>query len=441
MPESFSEKPQDSHRLLILLSYQQEIDPHFIEESIIVPDSGSAAPQQPSSPKQGFSCFTIVFTFSLLLNIVVGIGLVIAAVIYFWQDDSGSDKLADQHHSGSKDADAPKIAILNIQGVLFEGMLSYPHQQIKTIAQDDQVKAVVVRVTSPGGTVSASDELYRQIVELRDGTSRYSSQKKVLVTSIGPIAASGGYYISAPAARIFAERTSTTGSIGVYAAFPNVEKLATKHGIKMDVVKRGEVKHGGSPFKTMTPAEREVWQDLVDNAYRQFLSVIGENRPHLKNRMRDLVINELRAPAQKRDETLRLGVALIGQFPVPCSSAIWGQLTCSGALFQNVFLYQRRRADGGIFTAEQALRFGLIDEIGGQDAAIKTAAKLADLGSEYQVVSYQRDRSVAEMLLGLKVGSENDWITTEQLRRALTPRLWYLSPQAELAGLLEVMRP
>src|SRR5581483_6527465 len=113
--------------------------------------------------------------------------------------------------------------------------------------------------------------------------------KKPLVVSMSSLAASGGYYIAMAAPRVLAERTTITGSIGVYAAFPNLYHLADKYGFEMIVIKSDVMKDSGSPFKPMKPEERQLWQDMVNHAFSQFLAVVEEGRPKLKGKLIDNV--------------------------------------------------------------------------------------------------------------------------------------------------------
>jgi len=107
-----------------------------------------------------------------------------------------------------------------------EGTLHYAHKEIEEAAADSRVKAVVLRINSPGGSITASDDLLRRLVNLREGkTPGHPSAKKPMVVSMASLTASGGYYIAMAAEKLFAERTTITGSIGVYAAFPNVSEL------------------------------------------------------------------------------------------------------------------------------------------------------------------------------------------------------------------------
>src|SRR5205823_508360 len=135
-----------------------------------------------------------------------------------------------------------KVAVVRIAGVLMEGNTGFAQRQIEQAARDRSVKAVVVRIESPGGTISASEDLYRALTYLSDNANkRYSGTgPKPLVASMGNIAASGGYYIAMPASPVYAESTTITGSIGVFAALPNVSELANKNGIRLEMVKAGD---------------------------------------------------------------------------------------------------------------------------------------------------------------------------------------------------------
>ena len=225
---------------------------------------------------------------------------------------------------------------------------------------------------------------------------------------MGSLAASGGYYIAMPAKQLIAERTTITGSIGVYASFPNVAELAKNCGIKMEVIKKGEVKNSGSIFKDMTPQERQLWQGMVDTAYAQFLSVVEEGRPALKGKLRDVVLEQI-----VRDEN--------GQEKPELPKLV------------------RRRADGGIFTADQAKEFGLIDQVGYLDDAIAEAKKQGGLSEDYKAVSYDRPQSIMSLLGVQSSQSKGLQLDPGKLAAGVSPRLWYLAPQNELGGILAAM--
>lgn len=297
-------------------------------------------------------------------------------------------------------------------------MMGYTHKQIDKAAKDPDVKAVVVRINSPGGTITASDEIHRRLSELRDGNSpRYSSSAKPLIISMGPMAASGGYYIAMPGKYIFAEKTTITGSIGVYAEFLNVAELGEKYGVKMEMIKDGDVKGAGSPFHKMKPEDRQMWQDMVDTAYSQFINIVETGRPALKGKLtKDLERvdrdgNKLNSEITARDDR---GDEIPGK-KIP---------------------YHRKLADGGIFVAWEAKHYGLIDEIGYLDDAAKKAATLANL-SDYKVVVYDRPITLLSLLGGgIKQPNPADF---SRAAFAASPRVWYMVPNAELSGLLAIM--
>lgn len=329
----------------------------------------------------------------------------------------GGVPVIEKHWAGDA-TNKDKVAIIQLEGVLVDGLTDHMLRQIDKAAKDDNVKAVVVRINSPGGTITASDELHKRLTELRDGNKiRFDSPAKPLVVSMGAMAASGGYYIAVPAKHIFAEKTTTTGSIGVYSTFLNVHKLAKEHGVSMELVKAGEVKAAGSPFHEMKPEERQVWQDMVDNAYAQFIEIVEAGRPGLKGKLtKDLVRvdgagNKLPTEIPVRDDK--------GE-PIPGKTVP----------------YKRKLADGGIFTAQEAKRYELIDEIGYLEDAVKKAAQLAAL-SDYRTVIYDKPVTLLSLLgMQAKQSQKSEFL---RLAEAAGPRLWYLAPNSEFAGMLAVM--
>src|SRR5581483_8943476 len=170
--------------------------------------------------RRGVRGLGVLLVLSLLANIALAALLVLA--LAGPSQDSGP-ALAERHYAGDRDA-ADKVAVVRISGVLMDGTIGYPLRQIEQAAKDPAVKAVVVRINSPGGTVTASEDLHRALTELRDNTHpRFrGTGPKPLVASMGDLAASGGYYVAMPARKVVAEPTTITGSIGVFAALPNV---------------------------------------------------------------------------------------------------------------------------------------------------------------------------------------------------------------------------
>ncbi|MHB8882498.1 MAG: signal peptide peptidase SppA [Thermodesulfovibrionales bacterium] len=228
-----------------------------------------------------------------------------------------------------------KIALVRVEGPILDSKDVI--EEIRDYTRDSAIKAIVLRVDSPGGAVAPSQEIY---AEMKKAVAR----KKVVV-SMGSVAASGGYYISAPATKIMANPGTLTGSIGVIMEIPNVEELMKKIGVRSEVIKSGKNKDVGSMFRTMKAEDKELLQGVLDNVHSQFIRAVAEGR--------------------KMDpEAVRL------------------------------------LADGRIFTGEQALQNGLIDEIGTLDDAQKSAARLAGLPDDPEVVSKKEKLSLFDLFRG-----------------------------------------
>ncbi len=161
-----------------------------------------------------------------------------------------------------------KVAVVNIKGVIVESRQTI--DEIKQYRKDPTIKAIVIRVDSPGGAVVPSQEIYEEI-------KRTISVKPVVV-SMGSVAASGGYYISCPATKIVANSGTLTGSIGVLIEIPNIKGLLDKIGVKAEVIKSGRYKDITSPFKSLQNDEREVLQQLIDDVHEQFIKAVAEGR-------------------------------------------------------------------------------------------------------------------------------------------------------------------
>jgi protease-4 len=236
-----------------------------------------------------------------------------------------------------------KILLVEVSGVLtsakpggvldrFFDRLSLParfKEELAKAEDDEDVKAVVFRINTPGGTVTASDILYHEIQELK------KIRDIPVIASIMDLGTSGGYYVAMATDQVVAHPSSVTGSLGVIMLTLNASGLMEKIGVRADAVTSGPHKDMGSPFRTMTEQDRAIFQGVIDNFYDRFLRVIERGRPNLK------------------PETIR------------------------------------RLADGRIYSATQAKDHGLVDVIGYLDDAIGLAKKKAGI-EEAQVVMYQR---------------------------------------------------
>lgn len=205
-------------------------------------------------------------------------------------------------------------------------------------AEDPSIKAVVLRVNTPGGSASAS-------WEISEAVRRVKAAGKPVVVSMGSQATSGGYYVSALADRIIATPSTMTGSIGVIMSLANLQGLFDKIGYQQEVIKSGPYKDIGSESREMLPEEREILQTMVDEIYDQFVQVVAEGRKMDAARVREL-------------------------------------------------------ADGRIMTGEQALAAGLVDELGDLNRAVEVAAELAGIEGEPKVVELGSSRSPLSLLLG-----------------------------------------
>jgi protease-4 len=214
-----------------------------------------------------------------------------------------------------------KIGIVKIEGVIVDSIDI--NRQIREFSERDDIKAVIIRINSPGGSVAPSQEIYGEV-------KRLAGHKKV-VASMSSVAASGGYYIALGADKIVANPGTITGSIGVIVQFMNFEGLLSKIGLTGNVIKSGEFKDTGSPLREMSDNEKKILQALVDDVQAQFVDAVVKER-------------ELEPEAV------------------------------------------RKLADGRIFSGSQALSYGLVDEMGGLDEAVERAAELAGISEEPSIV-------------------------------------------------------
>lgn len=162
----------------------------------------------------------------------------------------------------------PKIAIVNIEGVILGSR--DVNKWIEKVRKDPKVVGVLLRVDSSGGAVGASQEIYYAISRL--------AKEKPVVTSMGSVAASGGYYVSLPAKRIFAVPSTLTGSIGVKMSLTNVEELMKMVGVSSTTLATGNLKDAGTPFREMTPEEHQYLQSLIDDMFNDFVNVVAKHR-------------------------------------------------------------------------------------------------------------------------------------------------------------------
>jgi protease-4 len=241
-----------------------------------------------------------------------------------------------------------KIAVIPIEGQIAPADSALPGTQptvtpegladaLRQAAEDGSVVAVVLEVNSPGGGATASDEMYHSILDFKRKTN------KPLVVSMESLAASGGYYISAAADRIFANESTITGSLGVIVPLTNFSEAADKYGVTQEYITSGKFKAMGSSWKELTPEEREIFQSIVQDDYDEFVEVIVQGRELSEERVREI-------------------------------------------------------ADGRIYSGKQAKEIGLVDEFGGLDEAARASRRLANV-QEATVVRYVQTPTLTETLL------------------------------------------
>lgn len=242
-----------------------------------------------------------------------------------------------------------KVGVVEVSGVISDSREII--EPLNRFRKDESIKAIVLRINSPGGGVGPSQEIYREIQK--------TIEKKKVIASMGGIAASGGYYIASATDGIVASPGTITGSIGVIMGFTNFQKLLEKVGLVPVVIKSGDFKDTGSPVREMTKEEREMLQGFVKRIHRQFVEDVAKGRK----------IDKLRVEAI---------------------------------------------ADGRIITGEEAKALGLVDRIGNLEDAVEWAGKLGGIEGEVKsIYAKERKLSLLKYLMESSIRSIMDQITTQ----------------------------
>jgi protease-4 len=241
-----------------------------------------------------------------------------------------------------------KIAVVELDGVIFSPKQIVP--QLKKFADDDSVKAIIIHVNSPGGGVAASEEIYREVKRIRD------EKKKRIVASIETVGASGAYYVASATNKIYADKGSVVGSIGVIAQWVNYGELLKWAKLNAITMKAGEFKDTGSPTREMTPAEREYLQGVIDNMHTQFIQAVADGR-HAKEA-------DIRAIA-----------------------------------------------NGKVWTGQQAADLKLVDQIADFEGAVKDTAQAVNISGEPTLVYPPKEKHSA---LDLLFGDVSDYLPTRE---------------------------
>ena len=263
---------------------------------------------------------------SLLLGTGLAVGLLLAFLVTVWV-------LMAVLEDGSLPGGA-RIAVVEIEGIILDGDQAV--RELREHADNPAIKAVVVRVNSPGGVVGPTQEIV-------SGMERVRKAGKPVVASFGAVAASGGYYVGTAADRIFANPGTLTGSIGVIMQMANVEGLLKKAGVEYVVIKAGAYKDVGNFSRAMTPEERRIMQALLDDVYGQFVAAVVKGRGLDEGTVRTF-------------------------------------------------------ADGRIYSGQQAHALKMVDELGGFEDAVEAAAKLAGIPGKPKVIFPRRKFSFSDLL-------------------------------------------
>jgi protease-4 len=258
----------------------------------------------------------------IVLLSAVALGVLFFGIVFLASLLSGNKRTS----STLQVVGADKIALVKLEGLLVTS--EHAVEELNAYAEDSSIKAIVLRIDSPGGGVVVSQEIYNAVKNAR------KAGKKV-VASMGTVAASGGYYVAAAADKIVANPGTLTGSIGVKMEFANIEKLLEKIGVRGVVVKAGEYKDVGSPFRDMSEPEKKILQDVIDDVHSQFIKAVAEGRN-----------------MQEADV--------------------------------------RAIADGRIFTGRQALDLKLVDQLGDLTDSIKVAGDLVGIKGKPRVIEKRK---------------------------------------------------
>ncbi len=349
------------------------------------------AATQPAPAKKG-GLRLLVVGLILAATLFMG-GLVVLMVFLAPSSMAGVETNGEESYSRfvvRKGSGDDKIALVDVYGLISSysfdesgrDLVTGIREQLTLAGKDDDVKAVILRVDSPGGEVLASDEIYKAIRAFQE---KYS---KPVVASMGSLAASGGYYVSAPCRLIVANELTITGSIGVIMQGYNYRGLLDKIGVQPMVFKSGRNKDMLSSTKApgeITPEEKKMVQDLIDETYGKFVAVVKEGR----------------AEARKKNEKAVRPLA-----------ADWQEY-----------------ADGRILTGRQALQHGLVDKLGNFDAAVEETEKLVGI-KKAELIRYQVPFNFANFF---RLVSEAKTSTVKvdlgvEVPKIRSGRLYFLSP-------------
>jgi len=268
----------------------------------------------------------------ILVGIFVGLAFLSVGIGLFVIADAITSPVNDDE---TTTVTGPRVAIVEVKDVIMSS--EEVIKQLKKYQKNSNVKAIVVRVESPGGGIAPSQEIYEAIKNIKNSG-------KPVVISMGSMAASGGYYISLGANKIFANPGTLTGSIGVILEYPNFTQLMDKVGVNMTTIKSGKMKDAGSPYRKSSADDEKYFQQLIDNGYGQFIDAVAMERKLDKKDLLEL-------------------------------------------------------ADGRVFTGRQAYEYKLIDTLGTYEDAILYAGKLGGIEGEPKTVKEKKKQTLMDIMV------------------------------------------
>ena len=261
----------------------------------------------------------------IALGVSLGIVVLFIGTVWVLMSALGDEGLA---------AGGARVAVVEIEGIIVDGASAV--RELREHEDNPSVKAVILRINSPGGVVAPTQEIFSAVQRVRKAG-------KPVIASLGAVAASGGYYVAAACDRIYANPGTLTGSIGVVMQMANIEGLLKKVGVEYVVVKAGTYKDVGNFARTMTPEERKILQALLDDVYSQFVDAVAEGR------------------GLDKKEVLTF-------------------------------------ADGRIYSGQQAQALKMVDDLGGFEDAVEAAGKLANISGRPKLLFPRRRFSLRDLL-------------------------------------------
>ncbi|MFH1230319.1 MAG: signal peptide peptidase SppA [Planctomycetota bacterium] len=292
--------------------------------------------------------FGVALALSVLLNIILFVMVVSKTFSSAAFSNINSDKRYNEQFVSGNISSNNKILLIQVNGIIMsgsdDGMWGSKIDPVQMIIDslekaetDNNIKAIILEINSPGGTVTASDNIHTALKRFKNKRPNVS-----IVAYLGEVAASGGYYIAMPSNRIVVHPTSVTGSIGVIATVLNVEGLFQKIGLKTEAIKSADKKDMLSSTRTMTKEEQAIIQGIIDELYQRFVDIVVAGRPNLT-----------------KEEIFKL-------------------------------------ADGRIYTGAQAVKNGLADKTGDREDAFESAKQLANI-SEAKMIQYKKKYNIFQM--------------------------------------------